>query len=191
MRQNLRILGGKEWQRAMQGAPATSAARACEFADRLSALPEALFDLVLKRVASGAWTKQCETYDVLLKLVTSAFEDLCRFRLVAKWVLHADKQREYFYDVVWKLWALRNVQDLQRPSQNNGIADLLNRISTGSLEHLSFTKDMELYTTMLTLFDRNMDKIKRFLRHNKRRRKKVAKELAQLEVYPAPAAPTA
>ena len=172
----------------MQGAPATRAARACECADRLSALPEALFDLVLKRVAAGAWTNQCETYDVLLKLVTSAFEDLCRFRLVAKWVLHAERQREYFYDVTWKLWALRNVEDLKKPgSGDDGLAYLLGRFSTGSLEHLSFTKDMELYTAMLTLLNRDMDKIKRFLRHNKRRRKKVAKELVELKVYPAPA----
>ena len=96
----------------MDGAPSTSAARACERGDWLSALPEALFHLVLRHVAAGSWTDQCETYDVLLTLINSAFVDLCSFRLVAKWVLHAEKHREYFYDVTWKLWALRNVQDL-------------------------------------------------------------------------------
>ena len=171
----------------MDGAPATRVARARECADWLSALPEALFDLVLKSVAAGAWTNQCETYDVLLKLVASALRDLCHFRLVAKWVVRADKQREYFYDVTWKLWALRNVEDLQRPDQNDGLGYILKTFATGRLEHLSFTKDMELYQAMLTVLGRDMDKIKRFLCHNKRRRKKVAKELVELQVYPEPA----
>lgn len=174
---------------AMNGAPLKRLARTHGPLDRLGALPEVLFDIVLMEVSCGAWRGRKETFKVLLGLVERAFKDLCNFRLACSYVVNSEKQFSYFYDLTWKLWSLRNVEDLAKPGYCSTNASGSALKATNALEHLSYTKDQELYRTILSLYDRNMSRVKRFLRYHKNRRSSVREELAELNVTKPPPPP--
>lgn len=174
----------------MNGMPLKRMARTHGPLDQLGALPEVLFDLILLEVSCGIWRGKKETFKVLLGLVERSFKDLCNFRLVCSYVVNADKQFAYFYDLTWKLWSLRNIDDLVKPGYYGAAATPGPALAaTNALEHLSYTKDQELYKTILSLYDRNMSRVKRFLRHHKARRSGVRKELTELNVLKPPSPP--